>query len=308
MLFFVFNSMKKFDCCCIGRSCVDYIALVENYPKKNTKTKLIEYEICVGGQAANASLVLANLGLKTLLITPIGKDFYSKIIKNSLSKIKNLKVNFIELPQIKTPVAFIWTELKSAERTIVYEKVYSSNIYPKKYIEKSNKLSKYILFDHQSLKSIYESIKIIKKQNTQMIMDAERKDDYLFKILPFVDYFICSLELAKDLNIKPIKLLKEFINKGPKIVCCTLGEKGAIAVIKDNKNKIYYSKALKIKPKDTTGAGDVFHAGFVYGLIRNWGIKNTLDFSNKLAGISTFHLGGSKFCTSKEFQKIKAQL
>lgn len=300
--------MKKFDCCCIGRSCIDYIALIENYPTKNTKVKLIDYKVCLGGQAANAAVVLSNLGVKTLLITPIGKDNYANIIKNTLNKKENLKVNFIVSDKIKTPVAFIWTELKTAQRTIVYEKITSSNLYQKELIEKSARISNYILFDHQSSHEIYNSAKNIKKYNTKLMMDAERNDKTLFKLLAYVDYFVCSQELSKDLKITPKALLKEFIKKGPKIVCCTLGEKGAIATTIENPNKIYYSKAIKVKPIDTTGAGDVFHAGFAYGLIKNWNIEKILNFCNKLAGISTLYLGGSSFCEHKEFKKIKASL
>ncbi|MFN3550255.1 MAG: hypothetical protein ACK4WJ_00350 [Endomicrobiia bacterium] len=62
----------------------------------------------------------------------------------------------------------------------------------------------------------------------------------MFKLLPYINYFIFSEELVKILNSKVKILMRKFINLGPEIVCCTLGENGAIAICKTNKNKFYY--------------------------------------------------------------------
>jgi len=295
--------MKIYDCTCIGRSCVDYIALVKNYPKKDTKTQLLDYKICLGGQAANTSVVLSHLGVKTLLITTIGKDKNSKLIKKFLSEHRNLKKYFIVNKDIKTPSAFIWTELSSGKRTIVYEKINIKNksLYPPETLEKFIKQSKYVIFDHQSSKDLYKVKDNFIKYNTKLMMDAERNDLYMFKILKYINYFVCSSELAKNLNLKVEQLLKKFISLGPEIVCCTLGENGAVVVLKENPKKFYYSKPKKVNTVDTTGAGDVFHAGFMYGIIKNWRIEKILSFANKLAAFSTTKIGGSEFV--KDFYK-----
>lgn len=293
--------MKTYDCTVIGRSCIDYIVLTKEYPQINTKNPLVEYKICLGGQGANSASVLSYLGLKTLLITPIGNDQNGKLIKNFLSKYKNLNL-LISQKNIKTPCAFIWTELKTAKRTILYEKINYSKLYPKNIIEEGFKKSKYILFDHQASKDIYYSKDLIKKHKVNLMMDAERNDKYMFKLLSYINYFIFSEELAKILNLKVKLILKKFINLGPEIVCCTLGEKGAIAICNDNKNKFYYSKGIKVKPKDTTGAGDVFHSAFMYGIIKGLKITEILNFANKLAGLSTKYIGGNEFIKTIKFR------
>ncbi|MEN3013874.1 MAG: carbohydrate kinase family protein [Endomicrobiia bacterium] len=282
----------KYDCCCIGRTCVDYIALVEKYPEKDTKIPLLNYKICIGGQAANASLVLAKLGLKTLLVSPLGKDSLGEFVKKSLKNIKNLHTVFI--PSNNTPCAFIWTEKKTSKRTIVYEKIERGMVYMLNIIEKSIKNSKYLLFDHQSCKDLYQNSNLFYKYRVKIMMDAERKDKYMFKMLPYINYFVCSKELADSLGLEVKQLLKEFIKKGPEIVCCTLGKDGAVAMVK-GENKIYYEKGYKVNSIDTTGAGDVFHAGFLYGVAKGWKISQILKFSNKLAAFSTKTIGGSSF-------------
>ncbi|MCX7910261.1 MAG: carbohydrate kinase family protein [Endomicrobia bacterium] len=293
----------KYDCCCIGRSCIDYIAVVKNYPQKDTKTPLLQYQICLGGQAANSSLVLANLGVKTLLVTSLGQDKLGDMAKKWLRNVKNLKTIYIALKNLKTPSAFIWAEKKSGKRTIVYEKIYQNITYPADIIEKSIKNSSFVLFDHQSCKDIYEISYLFSKYKIKLMMDAERKDNYMFKMLPHINFFVCSKELAKSLKMPVKKLLKKFINMGPEIVCCTLGEKGAVAIVK-GENKIYYEKSYKVSPVDTTGAGDVFHAGFLYGIIKKWKIKEILKFSNRLASLSVKYIGGNNFLNSSEFKVL----
>ena len=294
--------MKTYDCVCIGRSCIDYIALIKNYPQKDTKVQLLDYKICLGGQAANTSVVLSYLDIKTLLITIIGIDHNSKLVKNFLSQHKNLDVYFIIDKKIKTPCAFIWTETSTGKRTIVYEKIKTTDdsLYKPNILKKFVKQAKYIIFDHQSSKDIFEIKDYLKQNNIKLMMDAERNDGYMFRLLKYINYFVCSNELAKNLGISVKQLLKKFIYLGPEIVCCTLGKDGAVAVCKENPKKFYYSKPPKVKVVDTTGAGDVFHAGFMYGIIKNWQIEKILSFANKIAALSTKYIGGSSFLNFEE--------
>jgi sugar/nucleoside kinase (ribokinase family) len=60
------------------------------------------------------------------------------------------------------------------------------------------------------------------------------------------------------------------------------------------KGKILYAKGFKIKVMDTTGAGDVFHAGFIYGLLRNWEAGEILRFANAVAALKCREMGGRK--------------
>ena len=68
----------------------------------------------------------------------------------------------------------------------------------------------------------------------------------------------------------------------------TLGAGGAMAWVKDRPVRF---PALQVSPVDTTGAGDIFHGGFIYGLLRNWPLERIMSFANAAAGLSCLHLG-----------------
>lgn len=290
--------MGKFDCFCIGRSCVDYLSLVENFPKKNSKVPLLNYKTDIGGQSAIFAITLSRLGLKVGILTVVGDDFAGKFVSDILTN-EGVFAKYIQITKkISTPVAFVWTEKNSAERTIVYQKSNLENIFRKELLEKIFNNSKLVFLDHQGLRYTHNHLNLIKKFSHKIIFDAERINKKILTFLPYVKYLFCSEdfihEFAKKFNLKDIpsaikKLSSQKYLQEDKVVCCTLGEKGAVAIYK---GKIYQSDAVKVRVVDTTGAGDVFHAAFIYGILKNWNIGTTLKFANYVAGKSCEGLGG----------------
>lgn len=286
--------MKKFDCSCIGRICIDYLVLVKTFPKKNSKIPFLKFKLNLGGQSAITAVTLARLGTKVNLLSVVGNDVYGKFALKILKQENVNTKNVIKSKKYLTPIAFVWTEKITAKRTIVYQKVNVKNIFSKNQIIETIKNSKLVFIDHQGIKSVLKYKNYFKKYNTKIVFDAERVTDEILKFLPYINYLICSedfvKEYSKHFKLKNFKTtIKKLSSFGAEIVCCTLGERGACAMVK---NKFYFSKAIKVRAIDTTGAGDVFHAGFVYGLLHNWHIKDILKFANYVAGKSCTALGG----------------
>jgi sugar/nucleoside kinase (ribokinase family) len=69
--------------------------------------------------------------------------------------------------------------------------------------------------------------------------------------------------------------------------CCltaaTLGDEGVLAW---DGSRFHYAPAFQVKALDTTGAGDIFHAGFIYGLLRSWPLSRQLDFACAAAALN----------------------
>jgi sugar/nucleoside kinase (ribokinase family) len=86
--------------------------------------------------------------------------------------------------------------------------------------------------------------------------------------------------------LKALPLLKRRF--GCRAVCATLGIDGAMAW---DGHRFWYSPSYKVRVTDTTGAGDVFHAGFSYGILHGWELQRILDFSCAAAGLNCEALG-----------------
>ena len=145
----------------------------------------------------------------------------------------------------------------------------------------------YLLIDGQE----YDiSLKMIDKCGVSVI-DAGRVTDEVVDLCKRVDYVVCSLDFAlKYTNESVDNLDKVFtkLNNDFKNVVITLEDKGC-AYYSDG---VKIMPTIKVKPVDSTGAGDIFHGAFVYGLMQGWDIPHILLFANVTGALSVTRVGG----------------
>jgi sugar/nucleoside kinase (ribokinase family) len=75
---------------------------------------------------------------------------------------------------------------------------------------------------------------------------------------------------------------------GCRLTAATLGPGGALAW---DGSRYVHSAAYRVPVVDTTGAGDIFHAGFIYGLLQGWTLEHQLDFSCAAAAMNCMSAG-----------------
>jgi sugar/nucleoside kinase (ribokinase family) len=68
----------------------------------------------------------------------------------------------------------------------------------------------------------------------------------------------------------------------------TLGADGAMALLGDQCVRF---PAFRVQAVDTTGAGDIFHGAFIYGLLQNWPLRQIMTFANAAAALNCTRLG-----------------
>jgi len=86
-------------------------------------------------------------------------------------------------------------------------------------------------------------------------------------------------------------LCHALLDMGPSIVVVTLGDEGSVAMSADDRVLIRQD-AFEVDVFDRTGAGDVYHGAFVYGLLRDWELERSVRFANVAAGLSCAGIGG----------------
>jgi sugar/nucleoside kinase (ribokinase family) len=105
------------------------------------------------------------------------------------------------------------------------------------------------------------------------------------------DYFLASENFSEALvgEGKPLDACHKLAELGPRVVGVTLGPRGYVALAE---GRIIERPAYPVNPVDTTGCGDVFHAGFTYGLVKGWEVDKCLDFAAWAAAMVSLKLGG----------------
>ena len=75
---------------------------------------------------------------------------------------------------------------------------------------------------------------------------------------------------------------------GCRLAAATLGHEGVLAW---NSEHFHYAPAYQVEPVDTPGAGDTFHAGFIYGLQQGWPLQHQLEFACAAAALNCTAVG-----------------
>jgi len=140
--------------------------------------------------------------------------------------------------------------------------------------------------------SLYAAKKA-REMGIPVMLDAGRLHEGILEVAENCDYVVASEEFIKDLGWKddPLSLRKEVRRLGAKVVTITFGERGSVTFIDD---EIIKTPAFKVKVADTTGAGDVFHGGYIFGLLKGWEIRDVLTFASAMAAIKCEEIGGRR--------------
>jgi len=119
-----------------------------------------------------------------------------------------------------------------------------------------------------------------------VVVDVDTRSGAVEKLLAITDAVIVSQEFAvlstgaADPALAIERLAAE---TGAPVVAITLGAEGVIARTPAETLRV---PAYPVRCVDSTGAGDVFHAGFIFGLLQAWSLERTLRFANAAAALS----------------------
>jgi len=181
----------------------------------------------------------------------------------------------------------------SGERTVLWDRD-ERLMYRDGELKKKDICSGKILhLDGHDIRAAIRSAQWAKKEGIPTVIDIDKAEPLTGKLIRQIDFVITSSRfptLMTGISGRE-KALIELQKQTSGFLCSTLGHEGAMALVN---GEILYVQGFKIKAVDTTGAGDVFHAGFIYGLLRNWEAVEILRFANAAAALKCLDLGGRK--------------
>ncbi len=279
---------------CIGHAAYDINCFMDEYPVENSKYRVSEKQEGSGGQITNQAIVLGKWNIETYLAAAVGSDHYGDVIKKELENF-NIKTDFIETNFDKgTSNAIVMVNKTNGSRTVL-------NITP---LEKAPKLKKedfniepdVILTDGYEYHASMTAIN--KYPNAISIIDAGNPLVEVIELAKACSYIVTSKVFAEkvsglkfDFNdsrsmLNVYNKLKEKYPKSEIVI--TLEDKGALY---SSNNQIKVMPGIKVDVKDTTGAGDVFHAMFCYGVLNKYELEKAIALANVAAGLSCMQMG-----------------
>jgi sugar/nucleoside kinase (ribokinase family) len=291
---------KAFDAVALGLNAVDHLVLVPHYPQFNTKIQFVEHRLTAGGQSATAMATMSRLGLKTRYIGSVGSDRLGLFQLHSLQAdgIESSGVRIVEGAETQT--AFIIVDQLSGERTVIWNRDPRLEIDPATIDEQAVTSGRVLHLDGHNVRASIAAARLARSAGVPTCLDIDNIYPDAEHLLPLIDFLISSSTFpermtgAPDLKSALRQLHDQF---GSPFVAATLGDRGVIAYFR---GQYIYSPAFKINCRDTTGAGDAFHGGFLYAVLAGYSVQQTLRFANAVAGLKCRELGARTALPSRE--------
>jgi sugar/nucleoside kinase (ribokinase family) len=288
-----FAKDKPFDAVGMGLNSVDFLVVVPQFPTLNSKMRIRQFYKQGGGQVATAMVALARWGVKAKYIGKVGGDELGSF---SLDSIRREGVDVVSVmiePEATNQFAVILVDGVSGERTILWDRD-ERLMYREGELRKEDVCSGKILhLDGHDIRAAIQCARWAKEEGIPTAIDIDKVEPLTGELIKEIDFVITSSRFPSLYTRIPDqeKALYELQKQTPGFLCATLGHEGAMALVD---GKIIRVEGYKVKAVDTTGAGDVFHAGFIYGLLRNWEVEEILRFANGVAALKCRDLGGRR--------------
>ena len=288
---FNLHTKKSYDVVGLGLNSVDHLCVVPHFPKFDSKLKMLDFKRQGGGQAATAMVACQRLGFRTRYLGKMGDDDFGYYSQKSLEDEGVDIKGVIVVPDTRNQFAFILIDQETGERTIVWDRDKRLVMHPDEVPREIACSAKVLLVDGHDAAAALQAARFAKEDGIIVVMDAERISEETTELVSLVDILIGEQHFPERFTgISDLReALAEIALRGPRLAGVTLGKDGALAFYD---GAFYHSPAYEVSCRDTTGAGDVFHAAFIRALFEDWDISRCLDFSNAVAALKCRELGG----------------
>jgi len=299
--------IKTVDVVGLGLNATDTVFMVRDFPALGGKERVLSSSAQAGGQVATALVTCQRLGLSTCYIGKVGDDEGGKVQLASL-KHEGVNLQFTRVVRgAPTQYGHIFVEQKTGERTVFWDRDARLTVTPRELTESAVTSARVLHLDGCDIDAALKAARWARRAAVLVVADLDTVYKKVESLFPYIDYLIASTKFLPTLTGQddPFQVLAymahEYKMKAPGM---TLGRDGALV---HYAGRFYYSPGFVVETVDTTGAGDVFHGAFIYGLLEGWEISRILDFANAMAALNCTALGArGGIKTRSEAEKLMA--
>jgi len=284
---FSVRNRTLFDVVGFGTNAVDHLIYVPEYPRFNSKIKLNDHLRQAGGEVASTLVGLQRLAQKTAYCGRFGSDLEGEEGLRSLSD-EGVNIEFAEVVTgARTQIAFIIIDKKTGERTIIWDRDERLQFTKEDAPLAAASLGRVLHLTPHDTAACIEMAKVARAAGVIVSIDIDNVFPGVDELLPLVDILIASVDFGeKLLNVSDPKaaLSKISLQFGCGVVGFTLGASGS---------RFYCQNTYLETPGftvpggcvDTTGAGDAFRTGFLYGVLTGETVEESARLANAVAAL-----------------------
>ena len=255
----------------------------------NLQRQKLKMDRLPGGSAGNTSRCLGLLGAHVLLCGKIGKDIHGKIYLQEMKK-HGVKTKVQSISKVTGHTFTFITP--DAERTFSVHLGASVELYQEDILEDDISKSKVLLLEGYQVegktrKTLLYAAELAKKHHTKIAFDLSdsgvirRNETFLHEfVTEYVGILFANELEARDFTGLAEKSAVVALGKDVDIAVIKRGERGSLI---HHHSQILNIDAVPTKAIDTTGAGDTYSAGFLYGYCQGWPLEKAGRLGSLLA-------------------------
>ena len=276
----------------LGENSVDIVHVLPGYPQPHgpqAKMRIREQEICVGGQMVTALSTCAALGLRTKYLGATGNDEHGGRVRQALAE-RGIDASSVIVRDAANRYAVILLDESSGERVILWDRDERLNLHPDELPAEAIAAARLLHVDGVDEDAAIRAALAGRAAGIHVTSDLDRltaRSDELFRAVTIpilAEHLPAAMTGLGDLDAA----LRALRRRHDGLLVVTLGARGAAALDGDRLLRV---EGFAVNATDTTGAGDVFRGGFIYGLLQGWELETTLRFANAAAAVSCTRRG-----------------
>lgn len=288
---------SRVDLVGVGLNATDTLIALPAFPARGSKVEYSSTSVLPGGQVATAVVACQLWGMSTRYVGIVGDDAAGKLHAAAFAD-SGVETHLITVAGGASPQSLILVDggggagaEPGGERTILYRRDERVALQPE-HLERDWIVNARALHvDGYDTSAATLAAGWARAAGIPVIADLDDLYPGVEDLLLNVDYLIvsrdipCRLTHEADLEIALQLMQRRY---GCRLTAATLGQEGVLAW---NGGQLHHSAAFRVPVQDTTGAGDIFHAGFIYGLLQNWALSRQMDFGCAAAALNCMATG-----------------
>jgi sulfofructose kinase len=290
----------------VGLNATDTLIPLATYPERGSKMEYRSETVLPGGQVASTVVACQHWGLKTRYVGKLGDDAAATLHHQAFA-CEGVETKVVTVPGGVSPQSLILVD-GSGERTVLNRRDDRLVLRPEELEQRWIVNARALHVDGHDTAAATLAASWAREAGIPVVADLDEQYPGVEALLHKIDYLIvsrdfpCKLMQEKDLETALRAMQQRY---GSKLAAATLGPDGVLAW--DGRG-FHYRPAFEVPVVDTTGAGDIFHAGFIFGLLQGWPLDRQLDFACAAAALNCMAQGArGNIAAVEEIEQLIAQ-
>ena len=269
------NQTSKIDLVGVGLNATDTLIRLPHYPALGSKVEFRSADILPGGQVATAVAACQQWGLRTRYVGKVGDDSAAAMHRAEFERL-GVDTHLVSAAGCASQQAVILVD-DAGERTVLWKRDNALTLQPDELRREWISDARVLHLDGHDTAAAVAAASWARDAGIPVVADLDDLYPGVETLLDKIDYLITSRDIPgrltgqQDLRQSLPAVRSRF---GCRLTAATLGQEGVLAW---DGSRFHYASAFRVQPVDTTGAGDIFHAGFIYGLLQDWPLPRQLD-------------------------------